>query len=254
MESDNRVAVVTGAGRGIGQAIARKLAREGIRVVIADIREQEARDTCDEINREGGEALPMLADLTDEQAVADLVKSTVGRFGRVDVLVNNAGISPKKNGTKAYLKEIDLDEWNEVLKVNLTSVFLCCKAVIPFMEGQRSGGIISIASCAALDGGFLAASHYVASKGAICAMTRTLAREVAPHGIRVNAIAPGRIQTPMALLTSEEKNRQALQRIPLGRFGTPEDVANAVAYLASDESAYMTGVTLNLSGGYVITQ
>jgi 3-oxoacyl-[acyl-carrier protein] reductase len=120
------------------------------------------------------------------------------------------------------------------------------------MIERKTGKIVSISSSAALDGGFLPACHYVASKGGISALTKTLAREVAPHGIRVNAVAPGRTQTPMALLTSEEKNREVLQRIPMGRFATPEDIASAIAYLSSDESQYVTGITLNVSGGFVI--
>lgn len=250
---DNKVVIITGAGRGIGRAIAKKLAQEKAKLAVVDIQEDNLKNLCDEIVKEGGHAIPFMADVANEKDVTLLVESTIGHYGQIDILVNNAGISPKKEGRKSYLIEIDLSEWNEVIKVNLTSVFLCCKAVLPHMIERKTGKIVSISSSAALDGGFLAASHYVASKGGISALTKTLAREVAPHGIRVNAIAPGRIQTPMALLTSEEKNREALRRIPMGRFGTPEDVASAVAYLSSDVSEYVTGITLNVSGGYVIS-
>lgn len=252
MPSENRVGIVTGAGRGIGRAIARKLAREKVKVAVVDIQEENLKELCEEIAAEGGQSFPFIASVAEEMDVARMVEATVERYGQIDILVNNAGISPKKDGRKAYLVEISLEEWNEVIKVNLTSVFLCCKAVLPRMMERKNGAIVSISSSAALDGGFLAASHYVASKGAISAMTRTLAREGAPHGIRVNAVAPGRIQTPMALLTSQEKNQEAMQRIPMGRFGTTDDIADAVAYLASDESRYVTGVTLNVSGGYVL--
>jgi 3-oxoacyl-[acyl-carrier protein] reductase len=249
---NNRVGIVTGAGRGIGRAIARKLAREKVKVAVVDIREENLKELCEEIAAEGGQSFPFVGSVAEEMDVARMVEATVERYGQIDILVNNAGISPKKDGSKAYLVEIDLEEWNEVIKVNLTSVFLCCKAVLPRMMERKKGAIVSISSSAALDGGFLAASHYVASKGAISAMTRTLAREGAPYGIRVNAVAPGRIQTPMALLTSQEKNQAAMQRIPMSRFGTTDDVADAVAYLALDESRYITGVTLNVSGGYVL--
>lgn len=249
---ENKVGIVTGAGRGIGRAIAKKLAQEKAQLAVVDIQEENLKSLCDEIVKEGGHAFPFVADVANEKDVTWMVEATVGRYGQIDILVNNAGISPKKDGRKPYLIEIGLGEWNEVIKVNLTSVFLCCKAVLPHMIERKTGKIVSISSSAALDGGFLAASHYVASKGGISALTKTLAREVAPHGIRVNAVAPGRTQTPMALLTSEEKNREALQRIPMGRFATPEDIASAIAYLSSDESQYITGITLNVSGGYVI--
>jgi 3-oxoacyl-[acyl-carrier protein] reductase len=252
MDLEAKIAIVTGAGRGIGREIALKLASEGAAVVIVDIDEKNVEGVYKEMTEQGKRALPFIGDVSDEKDVKKLIEKARNEYGKIDILVNNAGISPKKGGRKQNVIEISLDEWNQVLKVNLTSVFLCCKGVLPHFMEQRDGRIVNISSSAVFDGGFLAASHYVASKGGISALTRTLAREGASYGIRVNAVAPGRIQTPMALLTSDERNRETLSRIPLGRFGLPTDVADAVLYLVSDGSNYITGITLNLSGGYVI--
>lgn len=248
-----RVGVVTGAGGGIGRAIAMKLAREGARLVLVDIASEGIETLAQEIGRSGGKALVCRADVGNEADVGICLERSIAEYGRVDLLVNNAGISPKKvDGTKAMLTEISLFEWEQVLRVNLTSAFLMCKASIPHMVRQGQGAIVSISSSAALDGGMLAATHYSASKGAVSAMTRTLAKEVAPHGIRVNAVAPGRVATAMAKLSSDERNRVALGRIPLGRFAEPDEIADSVAYLLSEQASYITGVTLNVSGGYVV--
>lgn len=253
MPTDHRVAIVTGAGGGIGRAISSKLARDGARVVLADMAPDGVEALAREIRDAGGEAMPCRVDVGEEADVRRCIGRAIGEYGRIDILVNNAGISPKKaNGSKATLVEIPLEEWETVIRVNLTSVFLMCAASLPHMIEQGSGAIVSISSSAALDGGLLAATHYSASKGAVAALTRTLSREVASHGIRVNAIAPGRVATPMAQLSSEERNQAALARIPLGRFADAGEIADAVAYLASDQASYITGVTLNVSGGYVV--
>ncbi len=248
----DKVAIVTGAGRGIGKAIALRLAQEGATLVACDIVAESVNTVCKELSYSGKTAFPFTVDVSNEGHVNEMVETTLKRCGRIDILVNNAGISPKKDGRKANLTEISLDEWNQVLSVNLTSVFLCCKAVLPHLIDRKGGRIISISSSSALDGGFLAAPHYVASKGGISALTRSLAREVASYGITVNAVAPGRVESPMTKLTSPERNREALQRIPVGRFATPEDIAQSVLFLASDEALYITGITLNVSGGYVM--
>lgn len=248
-----KVGIVTGAGGGIGRAIAMRLARDGARVVLVDIASDGIEALAREIEQSGGKALACRADVGKEADVSHCLERIIAEYGRVDLLVNNAGISPKKaDGRKANLIEISLGEWEEVLRVNLTSTFLLCKASIPHMMRQGRGAIVSISSSAALDGGMLAATHYSASKGAVSAMTRTLAKEVAPHGIRVNAVAPGRVETPMAKLSSDERNRAALGRIPLGRFAEPDEIADSVAYLLSEQASYITGVTLNVSGGYVV--
>jgi 3-oxoacyl-[acyl-carrier protein] reductase len=249
---ENKVAIVTGAGRGIGKAIALRLAQEGATLTICDIIEENAKAVCKELSDLGKKAFPFTGDVSNENHVKEMVETTLKRYGTIDILVNNAGISPKKEGRKATLTEISLDEWNEVIAVNLTSVFLCCKAVLPYFIERKGGRIINISSSSALDGGLLAAPHYVASKGGISALTKVLAREVAPLGITVNAVAPGRVESPMTILTSPERNREALQRIPIGRFGAPEDIANSVLFLASEEAQYITGITLNVSGGYVM--
>jgi 3-oxoacyl-[acyl-carrier protein] reductase len=247
-----KVAIVTGAGRGIGRAIALRLAQEGAVVIPCDIIEENVKAVYKELFDSGKKAFPFTGDVSNEQDVKKMVETTLKRYERIDILVNNAGISPKKEGRKANLTEISLDEWNQVVAVNLTSVFLCCREVLPLFIKQKSGRIINISSSSVLDGGFLAAPHYVASKGGISALTKTLAREVATLGITVNAVAPGRVESPMTILTSPERNREALQRIPIGRFGTPEDIAHSVLFLASEEAQYITGITLNVSGGYVM--
>jgi 3-oxoacyl-[acyl-carrier protein] reductase len=249
---EKKVAIVTGAGRGIGRAIALRLAQEGAILVICDVEEENIGAVCKELKDSGKQGFPFPCDVSNKDNVQAMVETTVKQFGKIDILVNNAGISPKKEGRKPNLTEISLEEWNRVIAVNLTSVFLCCKTVLPYFIKQKAGWIISISSSSALDGGLLAAAHYVASKGGISAMTKSLAREVAPFGINVNAIAPGRVESPMALLTSPERNMEALKRIPAGRFGTPEDVANAALFLVSGQAQYITGITLNVSGGYVM--
>lgn len=253
MDFEDKVGIVTGAGGGIGRAIALRLARSGVHLVLVDVAPKGIEVLVREIEQSGGRALACRANVGDESDVGACLELAVAEYGRVDILVNNAGISPKKpDGTKASLTEIPLAEWEEVMRVNLTSVFLMCKAAIPHMVRAGRGSIVSISSSAALDGGMLAATHYSASKGAVSAMTRTLAKEVAPHGIRVNAVAPGRVATAMAKLSSDERNRAALGRIPLGRFAEPDEIADSVAYLLSDQASYITGVTLNVSGGYVV--
>ncbi len=249
---ENKVAIITGAGRGIGRAIALRLAQEGAILTICDIEEESIKTASKELINSGKQVLPFTCDVSNGDNVQAMVETTINKYGKIDILVNNAGISPKKEGRKPNLTEISIDEWNKVIAVNLTSVFLCSKAVLPYLIKQKAGWIINISSSAALDGGFLAAAHYVASKGGISAMTKSLAREVAPFGITVNAVAPGRVESPMAHLTSPERNIEALKRIPMGRFATPEEVANAVLFLASGQAQYITGITLNVSGGYVM--
>lgn len=252
MTTRDRVGIVTGAGAGIGRAIAERLAADGVRLALVDVASGGIEQLAGELDPSGTRAMACRADVGNEADVSSCVAEVMSRYGRVDILVNNAGISPKKaDGTKATLTELSLAEWEEVMRVNLTSVFLMCRATIPHMLDQRGGSIVSISSSAALDGGVLAATHYSASKGAISAMTRTLAKEYAARGIRVNAVAPGRVATGMAKLSSPERNRASLERIPMGRLAEPREIADAVAYLTSDQATYVTGITLNVSGGYV---
>lgn len=249
---EGKVAVVTGAGRGIGRAITLDLSKEGALLAPIDIEREGVESVCKELISQGKNAHPFVGDVSVEEDVQAMIAEIKTKFGKVDILINNAGISTKREGRKPYLTEISLDEWNKVIAVNLTSVFLCCKAVLPHMIKQRSGKIISISSSSVFDGGILPGVHYVASKGGISALTKNLGREVAPHGITVNAIAPGRTQTDMARLTSDDLNKALMERIPMGRFASPEDVSNAVLFFASEKSGYITGITLIVSGGYIM--
>ncbi len=240
---DDKVAIVTGAGRGIGRGIVEKLAAEGARVVVSDINEESARETARAI---GGQSVGLRADVTSKESVEAMVKEVMDHFGRVDVLVNNAGWD--KAGP--FLKS-DESDWEKIIAINLYGMLHCCKAVLPVMVGQGYGKVVNIGS----DAGRVGSSGeavYSAAKGGIMAFTKTIAREMARYKINVNCVCPGPADTPLFAEIGQEypKLREALQReIPWRRLARPEDVANAVAFLVSDEAEYITGQTLSVSGG-----
>jgi len=243
MQLKNKVAIVTGARQGIGYGIALALAKEGCNVVVSDIDEEGCKDVVKKIESLGSKALAIKCDVSKKAEVDNLINKSVETFGKLDILVNNAGIYP----FKPFL-EMTEEDWDKVLDVNLKSVFLCSQAAVKVMkEGSK---IINISSIAALVG-FPALSHYCASKGGVSSMTRSLALELAPQKINVNAVAPGAVDTPGAKST-EEIMKQTIVAIPLKRMGVPEDIANTVSFLASDKSNYITGQTIVVDGGWTI--
>lgn len=249
MSAPVRTAVVTGAGRGIGAGITRTLLDAGLRVVAADVDEQALAELAEEFAGAADRLLVHRGDIADPQVWDDLVVAAHDRFGPVSVLVNNAAISPKRNGQRVPSHEMALSEWDRVLAVNITGAFLGFQATIGDMRQQGWGRIVNIASTAAQQGARVASIHYGVSKAGIIGLTRTLAWEYGGAGITVNAIAPGRILTPMAAGVSDEVNERMLAAIPVRRYGYPEDVAGAVAYLVSDAAGFVTGETLSVNGG-----
>jgi 3-oxoacyl-[acyl-carrier protein] reductase len=249
----NRVALITGGGRGIGEGIALRLASEGADVVIADQDPATAKEGAAKVQKAGRRALACGVDVASWDQVQAMVSQAIQAFGRIDILVNNAGISPKVDGRKILVHEIDPDQWDQVLAVNLKGAFHCAKAVIPHMIGQKSGRIVSIASISAKTGwAGPAAAHYAASKAGLAALTRFMAYELAPYNILCNALAPGRIETPMRALSNAEENEAMRAQIPLQRFGTIEEVANLVLFLVSDLASYITGEIVDINGGWLI--
>lgn len=241
-----RVAVVTGAARGIGLAVAQRFAGDGMRVVMADLRDAARvagtvhADLCEGVD----------ADVSDEAAVQRLVADVVARHGRLDVLVNNAGISPKHGGRKARVEDTALAEWQAVLGINLTGTFLMCRAALPHMRAAGWGRIVNLSSQAGRSRSAVTGAHYAASKAGVIGFSRILADEVGGDGITVNCVAPGRIATAMAAAVPDAVNREIAARIPLARLGTASEVADAVGFLVSEQAAYLTGVTLDVNGGY----
>lgn len=249
MRMQNRVALVTGAAMGIGRATAALLAREGARVIAADIDERGGAETERLIREAGGECMFHRADVGVEEDVQALVHAGSSRFGAIEVLMNVAGIAHE---SPAHL--LRLDDWQRILQVNLTGIFLCAKHVLPGMLAQSRGAIVNISSVQALFG-FPGYPHYAASKGGIISLTKQLAREYAASGIRVNCIAPGTVDTPMNLgVLSRVPDPAALKAAwdamhPLGRIGQPIDIAQGALFLASDESSWITGQCLSIDGG-----
>ncbi len=246
----NKVIVITGARRGMGKADALLFAEKGAKVVVSDISQEDCQAVVDEIEKKGGEALAVKCDVSKKEEVDNLFKKTIEKFGRVDVLVNNAGICQFK-------PFIDLteEEWDRTLNINLKGYFLCAQAAAKEMVKQKSGVIVNIASVAMgqLGVGLSNIVHYCASKGGIAAMTEALALELAPYNIRVNAIAPGMIETPMIDSVKQDSKamEEMLDRIPLRRVGKPEEIADLVVFLASDKSSYITGSIVVIDGGWL---
>ncbi len=244
-----RVALVTGAGQGLGEAIARRLAAAGAAVAVVDIDGGLAEAVARDIQAAGLQAFAHAADVTDRAAVRAMADAVARRAGSTDILVNNAGGFQKVK----TLLEIEEDEWDAILALNLTSAFLCSRVVLAEMVARRWGRIISLASAAARSLTNLSATHYAAAKAGILGFTRHLAYEVGQHGITVNAVAPGTTLTARVrrARTPEDQARIA-SLIPLGRMGQPEDTAAAVAFLASEDAGYITGATLDVNGGKVM--
>jgi 3-oxoacyl-[acyl-carrier protein] reductase len=245
MELREMTAIVTGAGRGMGRAFAEELASRGATVAVCDVNKDDLEKTAAEIRKAtGARVIAEAVDVSSEDQVARFVERVEKECGRVDILVNNAGIHPLH-----MIEDVTVEEWDRVLAVNVRSVFLFCRAVLPGMRKRRFGRIISVASEAGKNGGTIAAPHYCASKGAILAFTRNLARAVGADGVTVNALAPGRIATAMAGQVSAEANQVYIDKSAVKRLGKPEDVAWAVAFLADERSSFVTGETLNVNGG-----
>ena len=247
MRLDGKVAIVTGASQGIGRGIALALAREGAKVVVSDIIDK-ITDVSKEIEDLGSEALAVKANVVSSGDTEEMAKAAIDKFGRIDILVNNAGIYPFES-----LVEMREEDFDKVIGVNLKGVFNSTKAVLPKMIEQKSGNIVNIASIAGAVVGYLNLAHYSTSKGGVLGFTRAAALELAQYGIRVNAIAPGAIETPGIKKVMEEKAlKQFEQTIPQRRIGKPEDIANLVVFLASDESSYITGQLITADGGLTI--
>ncbi len=245
-ELAGKAAIVTGGGAGIGLAIARELGRCGASVVVPDYNGEAAEAAAAALEAAGIEALAFQADVSDTERMNEIVKATVEAFGGVHILVNNAGIT--RDG---FLLRMGRDQWDAVIATNLTGTYVASHAVVRQMLRQREGHIVSIASVIGLMGN-AGQTNYAASKAGIIGFTKSLAREVASKGIRVNAIAPGYIRTAMTDQLPEETQQAILDNIPLPRLGEPEDVARAVRWLCSDDASYITGVCLRVDGGLAI--
>jgi len=243
VELQGKAALVTGGAQGIGRAIALLLAQKGAEIVVSDINLEKAEETAREIEILGRKAMAVRADVAFLEEVEKMVQLAMERFGRMDILVNNAGIARDK-----LLLRMSEEDWDQVLNINLKGTFNCTKTVIRHMAKQRSGKIVNIASVVG-EMGNAGQANYSASKAGVIGFTKTVAREFASRGINVNAIAPGYIVTPMTEVLPEKAKEELKQMIPMQRLGQPEDVAQAVLFLVSAASSYITGQVLNVNGG-----
>jgi 3-oxoacyl-[acyl-carrier protein] reductase len=241
MQLEGKVAVVTGGGRGLGAAICLTLAREGAHVAVCDINPIDGERVAHAIRQAGRKAVAIKADVSVEKDVKAMIAKTLEALGTIDILVNNAGICYQ--GSVAEMSE---ETWDKVMDVNLKGPFLCSREVMPTFKQKRSGKIVNLGSLAGQVGGLVVAANYAASKAGVICLTKSLAKELAPFGVNVNCIAPGPMDTEMSQSFPRE---EMVKSIPLGNFGVPQDVADAVLFLVSQESKYITGQTINVNGG-----
>ena len=248
--SRQRIVLVTGGASGIGLAIVRRFIADGDRVAFVAQNAGRIEKALHFIGAADGRVIGQSIDVTDGAVAAEFVAAIQARWGTVDVLVNNAGISPRRSdGQRPWLLQTSLEEWRRVLDVNITGAFIFAKLVAPGMIAQRYGRIVNIGSLAGRTVPLIAGPHYAASKAGLVGFTRAAARDLAPHGITVNCVAPGRILTAMTEPLESEANRAALARIPVGRIGRPEEIADAVAFLAAEAAAFVTATTIDVNGG-----
>jgi NAD(P)-dependent dehydrogenase (short-subunit alcohol dehydrogenase family) len=249
MRLEDKVSIITGAGGGMGRVAALRFAAEGSRVVVADIQKAAADETTSLIRAAGGEATPIAADVSVEADAKAMVDLAIATYGRIDVLYNNAGIMPEADHS---VVDTPVETWDQVMAVNVRGVYLACKHAIPHMVERHSGSIINVSSFVAILGCSVPQDAYTASKGAVLALTRSLAVQFAPQGVRTNAILPGPVETPLLmdwLLKDEAAKNLRLARNPTGRFGKPDEVVALAVYLASDESAWTNGASMVIDGG-----
>ncbi|MDH7512356.1 MAG: SDR family NAD(P)-dependent oxidoreductase [Clostridiales bacterium] len=244
-ELEGRAAIVTGAGRGIGRAVALKLAEAGASVAVADIELASARQTAAILGRKKAPSLAVAVDVSEEASVAALARAVVDAFGRVDILVNNAGVM-----FRTRISRIPIGEWENTLRINLTGPFLCIKAVLPWMKKSLYGRIVNVSSSAGRSVSTLGGAHYTASKAGLLGLTRAAAKEVAGYGITVNAVCPGLIDTKMArATTTSDELRGFIRSFPVKRLGRPEEIGDLVVFLCSEKAAYITGASIDINGG-----
>jgi len=246
MSLSGHVAFVTGASQGIGRACAIRLAKEGATVAVAARNQEKLNEVVHQISANGGQAAAFALDVSDEEQIKTATKAAIGQFGKIDILVNNAGIT--RDQLVMRMKRAD---WDAVLQTNLTSAYLCIQQVISSMLKQRWGRIINITSVFG-QMGQAGQANYAASKAGLIGLTMAIAREVGSRNITCNAVAPGFIETPMTDVLGDELKQNAVKQIPLGRVGNTDDVAGAVAFLASDDAAYVTGHVLSVNGGMLM--
>ncbi|MFA4935731.1 MAG: 3-oxoacyl-ACP reductase FabG [Candidatus Methanoperedens sp.] len=246
MRLENKVVIITGAGSGIGKETALLFAREGAKVVVADFNEKGGEETIADIKKNGGEAFFAKLDVTNREQAKQMVKLTLEKYGKIDVLINNAGIVQD-----AFLSKMTEEQWDKVINVNLKGVFNCSQAVVEVMMNQGNGVIINTSSIVGLNGN-VGQVNYAATKAGLIGMTKTLAKELGKKGIRVNAVAPGFIATPMTSNVPEKILEMMKEKTPLRRLGEPKDVAYAYLYLASDEANFVNGAVLCVDGGLII--
>jgi 3-oxoacyl-[acyl-carrier protein] reductase len=248
MRFKDNVAIITGSARGIGKRIAELLASEGANVVISDIDETSAQNTADEIKAQYGVTTVCVpADVSKVDDIKNLINVTNKQFGKTDILVNNAGVCPLSD-----IEDITLEEWNQVISINLSAVFFSCQAVMPVMKKQRSGNIVSMASIAGKIGGVAAGAHYSASKAGVVCLTKVFAKKLAPYGVRVNAIAPGPVETDMVKDFSDEAMQILVEQAPLRRIADTDDIAQGALFLLSDAAKHITGEILDINGGLLM--